>query len=254
LTPSTVFTTIRRVSQYPSPYPQPPYMPAPLDYSQYASAGYGEALKPARRASVLQGILGALTLGCGVLIGAMPFITDVEELILQSGNKMPELPPGYSMDEMLRIVFGMLGGCSGVLGLAMLVLCFFVRSGSRGAIFTSMALTGVILAVLALRVVVGLVQVLSNPLAIVDLIMGVALAGVFGLNMFWLSAAAKSGPAAMAAQHQYMAQYYHYQQQQYAYNQAAAAQGAPYAPPGYVHPPQQQQPPPPLPPPSNPEA
>ena len=46
------------------------FMHVASEYYVYAPMGYGpDLLAPARRASILQGVLGTLTLGCGVLIG-----------------------------------------------------------------------------------------------------------------------------------------------------------------------------------------
>ena len=215
------------MSQYPQPYYQQPYGQMPPNFPQYAPAPVADLLAPARRAGILQGILGGLMLLCGGLVIAIPHLMDVTQLITASGQQMPDLPPGWTMNQALALAFGMMGGCGVVLALAMLVLCVFVRSGSRGAVIASIILTGLILLMLAIRLIAGLVQVASNPAAIVDLLIGVVMMGLFGLNMYWLLAAARNGGRVAAAMQQYQAQYYGYAQQQQAYAQpgygAAAA-------------------------------
>ena len=256
MTPRDRFTTIRRVSQFPPPYQQPPYSQQPyppMDFSQYAPMGYGpDLLAPARRASILQGVLGTLTLGCGVLIGAIPYLLSVEDFIAQSGMAVPQAPPGWTLDQMMRLGFGFVGGCGAVIGVAMLALAFFVRGGGRGAILASMFFTGLVLLMLAIRVVAGLVQLPTRPVAAaVDLLIAAVLVGLYGLNMYWLAAAARSASGVQMAQQQYQAQFYQ-MQQQYAYGQGG--QGSPHAQQGYGYPPpppaapqqqpSQQQPPP----------
>jgi hypothetical protein len=207
-----------------------------MDFSQYAPMGYGpDLLAPARRASILQGVLGALTLGSGVLLGAIPYLVNVQDFIAQSGMAVPQAPPGWTLDQMMRLGFGLLGGCGAVIGLALLVLAFFVRGGGRGAIVASMFFTGLVLLTLAIRVVAGLIQLPIRPVAaVVDLLIAAVLVGLYGLNMYWLAAAARNASGVQVAQQQYQAQFYQ-MQQQYAYGQGG--QGSPYAQQGYGYPP-----------------
>jgi hypothetical protein len=216
-------TTIARVSQHPPQYPQPPYFQPQFDFSQYYPVGSADLLAPARRAAILQGVLGALVLMCGVFIGGVAWKADlpVDEIVSTSGMTVPQLPEGVTLERMLRIAYTVIGGCGAFTGVLLLVLCFFVRRGTIGPIVTSIIFESAVILVLVLNVVGALVQMAANPaIGLVSLILaGVPLAA-FGLNVLWLIAAARNGPRLRIAQQQFQAQFYQYQQQQPAYGSA----------------------------------
>lgn len=220
------------MSQYPSPYPQPPYPQPQIDFSYYAPQA--DLLAPARRAAILQAILGGLLLLCGVCVGAIPWVVDVGEIIAQSGMTLPQMPPGVSPEEMVRGAYTLIGVVGGLVGVALVVLSVFVRHGGRGPAVTSIVLQALVVLVLALNFIGGLMQMASNPLAgITTLLMLGVLIGLFGLNIAWLTTAARSAAQISMVRQQYQAQYhqYHQQQQAYAYT---GGYGPPLAPPqGY---------------------
>lgn len=221
------------MSQYPSPYSPQPYMP-PVDLSYYQPADH--LLRPARRAAILQGILGGGLLVCCVGMASIPWLVDAEKFISASGVQLPPMPPGWTLDQILRIGYGIVGGCGSILGIALLVLCFFVRGGRRGPVVTSLVLEGIVAAVLGLNIITGIVQSIGNPAALAGVVMIAALLGVFVLNMMWLFVAARVSTGVSAARQQYAAQFFQYQQQQQAYGQSASV--GPYAQQGYGYPPQ----------------
>ena len=241
------------VSQYPSPYP--PYPPAygqpPVDFAYYQPAG--DLLGPARRAAVLQCVLGGGLMVCCVGIGMFPWFANAEELVANSGLEIPTLPPGWTLQQMLRLAYGIIGGCGSLLGIILLILGFFVRRGSTGPVVASIIIDGLVGIVLVLNVVSGIVQAAGNPVALLGAAVLLVPLALFGLNVYWLMAAMRNTSAVNAARQQYQTQMYGFYQQQQAYAQsgqaygpqAGAAQGYAYPPqPPYQQPmtPQQQQP------------
>lgn len=240
--------TMRRVSHYPPPYPPSPYgqPQPPIDFSYYTPQA--DLLAPARRAAILQGILGVLVLACGVCLGVFPWVVNINEAVAQSGMTIPELPAGMSLESLFRTVYTAIGVVGGLIGVALLVLAFFVRNGGRGAAITSLVLQGLIVAVLLLNLLTAIVQTASTPaIGIVTLLMITVLLMPFALNIFWLVGAIRAGSRIGMARQQYAAEYHQYQQQQQAYGQAGlygmspAPQGYGYAqPPPHAAPASQQ--------------
>jgi hypothetical protein len=238
------------VSQYPPPTPTPPnyYQPSyygqpPVDFSQYLPPGEAELLAPARRASILQGVLGGLMLLCCVGVGTAPWWSSPAEIIAQSGVQMSELPPGWTLEGMVKAVYGVAGACGSFLGLGLIALSLFVHRGGAAPAVASLILEGLVVLVLLLNVISGVVQALGNPMigALVLLVVAVPLV-LFIMNMTWLAAAARNAGRIALARQQYHSQFYTHPQQQQAYGQSAYGQagygvpaGAPggYAPPGY---------------------
>jgi hypothetical protein len=156
------------VSQYPQPYPQPPFPGVP-----YAPGGRPgpDPRKAARRASVLMWVLGALGVLFGLFMAALaqPMIEWMlanpppgqEAQVEQLREQMRQLEAqGLSFATQLLVV----GIVTIVIGGLMGVLAFFVRGGSRVASVLSTVLTGLVLAYLALSTVVGIVM--SGPQAL----------------------------------------------------------------------------------------
>lgn len=225
------------MSQYPSPYsPQPPpYVPPkpPIDFSYYAPQA--ELLGPARRAAVLQAVLGGLVLACGVCLGAMPWVVDLNEMIAQSGMSLPQAPPGMSLIEMMRFAYTAAGVIGGLVGVGLLVLSYFVRGGGAVPAVLSIVLECLVVLVLLMNLVSALIQAASNPLVgLFAALIVLAMLAPFGLNIAWLAAVARGASRLRDARQQYAAHYYQLQQQQHAYGQPGGY-GMPYAP----HPPPQ---------------
>lgn len=220
------------MSQYPSPYspPPPPYLPPqpPIDFSYYAPQA--ELLAPARRAAILQAVLGGLVLACGVCLGAMPWVVDLNEMIAQSGMSLPEAPTGMSLIEMMRIAYTAAGVIGGLVGVGLLVLSYFVRGGGAVPAVLSIVLECLVVLVLLMNLVSALIQAASNPLVgLFAALIVLAMLAPFGLNIAWLAAVARGASRLREARQQYAAHYYQLQQQQHAYAQPGGY-GTPYAP------------------------
>jgi hypothetical protein len=152
LTRCAAFTTIRRVSQYPSPYPQPPYPQPGIDFSQYVPASHTDLLAPARRAAILQGVLACLLLTCGICIGSAFWIIDPSQAAAQSGLNIDELTGGRGV-QFLRVGYTVIGSIGGLIGVALLVLSLYVYRGGVVPIVSSIVLCSLVLLFLALNIV-----------------------------------------------------------------------------------------------------
>ncbi len=220
------------MSQFPPPYSQPAYPQPPIDFMQYVPASQPELLAPAKRASILQAIVGGLLLFCGVCIGTMPWVVNMnfEEIVAASGMKIPDLPPDMTLEQVMRIAYTLVGGCGSIFGILLLVLSFYVRRGGSGPVIASIVLESMVILVLAMNGVSALFQMTSNPMAgaaaLVFLSVPLAL---FGLNVAWLIAAARNASRLRDLRAQYQAQFYQYQQTQQAYAQPGGY-GVPYPP------------------------
>ena len=120
---------------------------------------------------------------CGVVIGAVPWLGSPEEMIANSGMHVPEMPPGWTLGQMLHVVYGILGGCSSVVGIALLVLAVFVRRGGTAAAVTSIVLNGLVVLILGINVISGLVQSIGNPVVLVGVIIILVPIALFVTNM-----------------------------------------------------------------------
>ena len=228
------------MSQYPS-YPPPPYPQGPVDFSYYTPQA--DLLAPARRAGILQMIVGSLLLLCGVCVGALPWTLDIGDLFAQSGMAVPELPPGMSVEQVFRILYTSIGAAGGLLGVALLVLAVYVRKGSMGAAITSIMIDGLVLLFLALNLIGALIQMASQPaVGILTVIIVLVPMSLFGLNVAWLISAARNASRVAAARQQIQVQYQQYQQHQQAYMQPGGY-GLAYPPQGYGYAVGPQQPP-----------
>ena len=240
MTPRASITTIRRVSQFPPPsyqqppYPQVPYQPAGMDFSQYMPYGAPDLLAWARRAAVLQGILAGLMLACGACIGSIVWAVDLNEAFARANVNPAQF--GGSI-ETLRVAYTVFGVISGLIGLGLFALAYFVNRGGAIAIVISIVLCSIILLFLGLNVVGSVLMSAGAPAAaIMSIVMLAVPIGLFGLNIAWLAAAARNASRVRMAQQQYQAQFYQMQQQQYAYGQQGYGQ-SPYAQQGYAYPP-----------------
>ena len=221
------------MSQYPQPYYQQPYGQPPIDYSHYGPPAEAELLGPARRASVLQGILGGSMILCCVGIGALPWLGTPTQMIDTSAMHIPEMPPGWTLDQFIRLAYGVLGGCGSIIGISLLVLCVYVRRGGAAPAITSLVLEGLVVVVLVLNVISGTVQAISNPVVGIAVLAILVPLVLFLINMAWLAGAARNAGRIATARQQYQSQFYAYQQQQQAYGQTPYGAPAAPAPPGY---------------------
>lgn len=188
---------------------------------------------PAQTASILQLILGGLTLLAGTCIGTLLWAQGINVFLSemqQRGMKMPDVP-GESVADVLRLFFVLFTAVSMLIGTLLLVLAIFVRRGKRPAIIASIILVGLVSLILSMDVIGGIVQM--NPFVIV--LAGVLLLGLATIRK--LIQSLQSGPDPQAAAAMQQAWMWMMQQQQ---QQSAGGYGYGYGP-------QQAYPPPPTP-------
>jgi len=233
------------LTQYPNPYPPPPGAPG-FDY--YRPMPPRDPLAPAKRASVMLFVLGGLAVLGGLCIGTIVWIMPLDQVINQakdslSPQQLSQLPPGMSLEHLVRIVYTVLAVLGVGFGVLLLGLGPAVRRGRRGATITAIVLFVLVGLFCLLNLFSALLQLAggSAATAIASLVFVAVLGAVVILALVFLFQAIRVSGYAAWHQQQMQAHYWHHQQQQAAYSQSAAA------PPGYGYgygapPPQQQAP------------
>ncbi|HYE19370.1 MAG TPA: hypothetical protein VEA69_13050 [Tepidisphaeraceae bacterium] len=182
----------------------------------YANAGYNpyaNLLGPAKRAGVLQIVLGSLGALMGLCVGIL-FAAAFHEMLKQPGMA---LPPGVD-PETVQTVFVAVGFAIAGFSILLLILGVFVLKGGKGAAITSIVLAILATLYFAFNTVVVLGQ--GNP---VGVMLSLGLLGAFVWLTAWLFQAVGAINQNQAAQAQ-AAQYYQYYQQQQAAGQAPPSQ------------------------------
>jgi len=211
------------VSQYPSPYSPP----SPYNDCMYAWGQYHALLDPFRRASTLMFILAALGMACGLLVGIVAVTTPWRQLPPELAKTVQRMESEYQMPAKTAfLTFAVLS----LLPSLLLATCgWYVRKGSKGATYTSIALAGLMLLFVGLNLLAGLAQSASSPQGVAGVLpvmcAAVVLGAVFVLLLNWLIQAARNVAPLRAAQ----SQYWHYMRQQQQYAQPSGI--------GYVTPP-----------------
>jgi hypothetical protein len=222
------FTKANDVGQYPSPY-SPPNPPTNLNYA----SGFPDLMAPARRASIMMFVIGAMSLLLGLCSGAVVAMAQgaqYQALAQQFAKSSQGPPPSESV---LRTIYAALAIISAVAGIVLIVLGIFVRRASKVAMVFSVILCGMALLWLGISELSGLIQALGNPVvAIGACVMLVPLATV-GLTTMWLIQALKALPHLEAARQQWQAQYTASRQQQAFYQGGPAYGQVQTPPPGY---------------------
>jgi hypothetical protein len=219
-----------QVSQYPYPSPYPsPYQPPTPSYKSYLYAWeeYHELVLPARRASTLMFVLGALGviagLGCLGMRAVVPWNNLPPELA--RSVEQFETQTHISPSAFIAVAALMVG----IPSLLLIVLGFFVRRASKIATYLSAGLVVLILLVLVLNILRGLTDIARVPQAAGQALLGTCMVliptALFGLLLTWLAQAARSAGALQAARERYQAQYWQYLQQ---HQQYAQPYGMPY--------------------------
>jgi len=215
------------VSQYPSPYSPP----SPYNDCMYAWGQYHSLLDPFRRASTLMFILAALSMACGLLVGIVAVTTPWRQLPPELAKTVQRMESEYQMPAKTAfLTFAVLS----VLPSLLLATCgWYVRKGSKGATYTSIALAGLMLLFVGLNLLAGLAQSARSPQGVAGVLpvmcAAVVLGAAFVLLLNWLIQAARNVAPLRAAQAQYQSQYWHYMRQQQQYAQPSGI--------GYVTPP-----------------
>jgi len=209
------------MSQYPSPYTPPPTQNyGGYDFNYYQPVQ--DPLAPAKKASIMLYVLGALVLlpsACCGVVGLM-----VPAMIAQQPAAFSELSASGMSPEVAQTVL-IAGGVVGLLiAIVMIVLGRFVRRGTVAPAVTAIILVGLIGLYLLINAV-GLL-VMKMPPAQVVMGMAVTILGLvlIGLLILWLIQAVMAAPRVAQMTNQYQQQMWQYQQQQQMYQQAYAAQ------------------------------
>lgn len=207
---------------YPPHYPYSgPQTQQPYGYDPYAAYNpSGDALAPARRASlfmfIIGGVLTLCSFGC-TGIGAMAPWQEVFDKSPEIAARVPELTP-----DLMRGIFIGFGVTGIVISLGLVLLAYFVRRGSGAVIITSIILGGIAVIGLIVVTLSGIVQGATSgqPQVLFGACLYLVPLGLFGLMLFFLIQAARAMPRVAQAKSQQADMMSYHQQQQVAYQQA----------------------------------
>jgi hypothetical protein len=186
------------------PYYQPPIDP----------------LGPAKRASLLMFIMGPLIFLAGACLVSVPSMLRVMPPNPQLTQTMQQLDEELHGDVDAKLMIG--GVFSAVVGVAMLILAFFVRRGGRTACILGAVLAGLLGVWSVMNLLGGLLM--GN---VGGVCMSALMIASFGLMIAWLIQAIRASGRVTLAQQQYAAQYWQYQQTMQAYANAGYGYGVP---------------------------
>ncbi|HEX4052857.1 MAG TPA: hypothetical protein VHX86_01195 [Tepidisphaeraceae bacterium] len=216
------------MSQY--PFPPPPYSPPVVDPAAWASAQPNAA---GRAAALWQFILGGVIFLGGTCAGLLVFMPDnlMNEVARQQQRNLQPINNLTPVQE-IRLIATIGSGTMLVAGGLLLLLAFFVRRGGKVSTIFSMVLNGVIALFLGMSLLGDLLQLGSNPMVVMPLLLSIGVLGLCIVTIVKLSAALKSA-GANQAQAMQQAYYWMMQQQQAAggSGQAGYGYGQGYPPP-----------------------
>jgi hypothetical protein len=186
---------------------------------QYYAAPF-DALLPAKRASLMMFIMGPLILLTGACMASVPSMVHMVPPTPEFTQAWQQMEDQLHGNAEIKMIAG--GSVSAVIGLAMLILAFFVRGGGRTACIFGTTLVGLLSLYSAMNLLAGLF--IGN---IPGVCMSVLMFALFGLTLAWLIQAIRASRNVSLAQQQYAAQYWHYQQTMQAYANAGYGYGVP---------------------------
>ena len=151
-----------------------------MDFNYY-SPPQSDLSAPARRASIVLWVVGALFLTCGLCAGLV-LVVPTDQLMAQMGNNAP---PGMAPDQIVHQAL-LAAVILGVVALFLITLGFFVRRGGQGSLIVGVVVCGIIIALMTLDLLSSIVMAGRNPMVILG---GCILAipmGLLILTMVWL--------------------------------------------------------------------
>lgn len=204
-----------------SPYSPPQAPQYPYGYDPYAAySQMGDALAPARRASIMLFIVGGLLTLLGACNGISSVMLDAQQLAASNQQFMAPGQPSPFSPEGLRMFAIVCGALTFLCGIVLVGLGVPVRRGNRpaviGALIISSLLTLLVGGFMLLALLGGIVQPMLLVAACVTLVPLV----LFGLLVIWLIQALRAAGPNLQAQMQQQAAYWQYAQQQQAYQQS----------------------------------
>lgn len=234
------------MSQY--PFPPPPYSPPVVDPTAWA---YAQPHAAGRAAALWQFILGSLIFLGGTCLGTAAWVAP-DDVVAQAMRQQPaSLPPlsNFSPLQEIHLIFSIASGMMLLAGGSLLLLAFFVRRSGRVSTICSIILNCLIVLFLAKSLLSGLLQLASNPMLIMPLLLFLGILALCIVTIVRLWTALKSA-GANQAQAMQQAYYWMMQQQQAAggSGQGGYGYGQAYPPPPNPPAPPQESPDPPPPP------
>ena len=169
-------------------------------------------LAPARRASVMLFIFGALAFVGGLVIAIVPWLVPPDQIMAESRMSMPQLPPNITIGEILG-AYTTLGVFAVIIGVVLIVVGVFVRRGRRWACITALALCSLAIAYFTLNLLLTLAQGSQGiPRLAAAGCFGIGVIAILLLALAWLVQALRVTSQGSLAQQQIQMQMWQLQQ------------------------------------------
>lgn len=115
-------------------------------------------------------VIGGLAVLGGLCIGVAVWIVPLDQAIVQlrnslSAEQLAQLPPGWTLEQIIRIAYTALGVASVGAGVLLLCLAPFIRRGSRAPTITAIVLFALMGMFCLLNLLSILIQLVSGPSA-----------------------------------------------------------------------------------------
>jgi len=199
---------ISDMSQFPSPY----QTPTPQPYYGYAAPV--DLQIPARRASTMMFVIGALLLLVGVCAGTVGGL--LPQLLAQDPTLADKLPADLSPEQAQR-EFVTRGLGLGLVSMLLIIPAFFVRRGGLGAVITALVVTSLLLLLMGLEMLASLFLQGDPAQKFGSVCVTLIPLTLLFFQMAWLIQAARNARLLKQQHAQYAAQWEQYQQQLHAY-------------------------------------
>jgi hypothetical protein len=200
------------MSQYPSPYSPPSFVPTAGD-----AVGPQDPLAGARRAATLMLVVGGLIFLLGSCNTITSFVVSPQEIIERQRAMMHGNVGQFQLSgETSRAITIIVGAATVMIGVVFVALSVGVRRGGIGSTIAAMVLNGFLILLCGLATLMFLLAgfatgVSGPPFFAFACLTGLALAAVIWL-MAWLVSAARASSNFAAMQAQYASQYWQYSQ------------------------------------------
>ncbi|HLL88093.1 MAG TPA: hypothetical protein VK324_02205 [Tepidisphaeraceae bacterium] len=195
---------------------QPYQPPPPPQFQQYQPAGYygfppgfgPDPAAPAKRAGVLSIVLGVLALLAGTCLGAVAFVP-LDQMDAQTQRQFDRIQAELDRAGVtFQAMFLMMGLLAAAPGVALIVVGFLVRRGTRGVVVTALIMTGLLLLLIASATIAAVVEVARNPTAAIGLVVYLVPLGLLALQLVWLVQALRNTSLVAARRQQLAAAYW----------------------------------------------
>lgn len=205
---------------YPPQYATPGYTPQ-YGFMPYYLTPPEALLGPAKRASIMLFILGALFLLGGTCIGTLVSLVDQETMakLVDDLRRMNPQQSSLITPTFVRTVYGVFAAVIGLIGIVAIILGVVTRSGRMAAAIVSLVLVVLPGLVLGLMLLFSVIAGAANPEALLGSLFLLVPLALIALTIIFLIGAIRAAPQIELARRQMQAMHQHQQMQYQAYVQ-----------------------------------